>query len=102
MMVRSIEGGRWTATFRPGRRVRIMGGGFFALWLVLWAVGEAFGLGVLLASLGLRAGPRLLHAFTSVGASLAPLLKERVAWREIPGSQNSCPLRLVFLGSGSA
>src|SRR5213594_594372 len=47
-MTRSIEDGRWTATFRPRLKVQVLGTAFFALWLCLWAVGEAFSLAVLL------------------------------------------------------
>ena len=52
--MRSVDGGRWTATFRPGRRARLFGTSFLALWLCVWAAGEAFALGILLASLGVR------------------------------------------------
>jgi hypothetical protein len=98
MMVRSIEGGRWTATFRPQRRVRFLGTCSIALWLCVWAVGEVFAVGVLLASLGLPWGPRLLHALTSLEASLAPGVADRIAWREFPGPPNAGALALAFVG----
>ena len=98
-MVRSVDGGRWTATFRPGRRVRLFGTSFLALWLCVWAAGEAFALGILLASLGVRGGRHILSTLTSWGASVAPELAHRTAWRAIPGPQNAGPLALAFIES---
>ena len=99
MMVRSIKGGRWTAAFRPRRLVRFFGAGFLGVGLLVWAVGQAFALGVLLASLDILGGSRLLHALTSLGASIAAGLAAQVAWREIPGPQNAGALALSFIAS---
>src|SRR5215510_9574821 len=98
MMMRSIQGGRWTAMFRPRRRVALLASGFLALWLGVWAIGEAFALGVLLASLGNPAGLRMLDALGALGGFVAPALFERIGWLQEPGPQNG-PLGLTFIAT---
>ena len=98
MMLRSIEGGRWTAMFRPRRRVALLASGFLALWLGVWGIGEAFALGVLLASLGNPFGPRILDALGALGRLVAPALLERIGWLQEPGPQNG-PLGLTFIAT---
>lgn len=99
MIERSTEGGRWNATFRPRRRVRTFATTFLALWLVVWAAGEAVALGILLASLDLPGGSRLLRLLTMLAKSVGPGLAERFAWRELPSPQGAGLLALAFIGS---
>jgi len=96
MMLRSIQGGRWTALFRPRRRVALLASAFLALWLCVWAIGEAFALGVLLATLGNPAGSRILDALGALGTFVAPALFERITWLQEPGPQSG-PLGLAFV-----
>ena len=98
MMVRSTEGGRWIATFRPRRLVQIPATGFLALWLGIWVAGEAFALGTLLASLGVPGGARFLRLLGTLAAAVAPGLADRLAWREVPGPQAGT-LALTFIAS---
>ena len=98
MMVRSTEEGRWIATFRPRKLVRIPATGFLALWLCVWAAGEAFALGILLASLDVPGGARFLRLLETLGAAAAPGLADRLAWREVPGPEAGT-LALAFIAS---
>ena len=98
MMVRSTEDGRWIATFSPRRLVRIPATGFLALWLCAWAAGEAFALGILLATLGVPGGSRFLRLLETLGTAIAPGLAGRIAWREAPGPEAGS-LALVFIAS---
>jgi hypothetical protein len=98
MMVRSTEDGRWTATFSPRKRVKFSGTGFLALWLCVWAAGEAFALGILLASLAAPGGARFLRLLETIGAAIAPGLAERLAWRAVPGPEAGT-LALSFIAS---
>jgi len=98
MMLRAIQGGRWTAMFRPRRRVAALASSLLAVWLCVWVIGEAFAAGMLLATLGVPAGARILEALGALGASVAPGLLARVAWIEPPGPQSG-PLGLTFVAT---
>ena len=98
-MERSIQGGRWAATFRPGRRVRFFATAILVPWLVLWVLGEALAAAILLASLDLPGGTALLGLFGEFARTAAPDLVARYAWREIPGPGSASPLALSFIGA---
>lgn len=98
-MERSIEDGRWNATFRPRRLVRFSATAFLAAWFCLWAVGEIYAIGILSASLGLPGGQALLNLLGLLGGALVPAVAERMAWREFPSPANAGPFELFFIAS---
>ena len=98
-MERSIQGGRWAATFRPGRRVRFFATAILIPWLVLWGVGETVAVAILLASLDLPGGAALLGLLGEMARAAVPELVARYAWREVPGAGAAGPLALSFIAS---
>jgi len=82
MVERSFEGGRWTASFRPGRIARFFGTGILGLWLCGWLAGEILAVGIVLASLGV---------------SVAPDLMRRLHVPELQGPQGASGFALAFM-----
>ena len=96
-MARSIENGRWNATFRPGGLVRFFGTGVITAWLGAWVVGEAYAAGILLASLGVPGGAAWLNLLGLLAGRIAPALAERLAWRDFPTPANADTFALAFI-----
>ena len=80
-MNRTLEEGRWVVELRPSGIGRWVSVAFLTFWLAGWVVGEAFGLTILLATLGATAGFSI-HGLPRVpsGGAGAAMFAFAVVW----------------------